>query len=300
MKKWMAFALVLAMLLSFAACGGISELETDVGDLSSLAEGSVLEKADKVQQPDFPETVIVDDENCTVKVTAIDANNMWGYTLKVFLENKTDLNLMFSLNQVSVNDYMCDPFWATTVIPGMKANEEISFSTEEFKKIGITDVTDITFLLRVYDEDNWDAEDLIEDMFTIYPLGEAADKAYSREAQSGDLVLFDTENCTMIITGYDPNNAWGYTVNAFLVNKTDKALMFSVGDAAVNGFMCDPYWAKEVAAGKMSYAEISWSETAFEENSITEVEKLTLPINVYDSDDWSMGYLIEETFEVIP
>lgn len=300
MKKWMAFALVLIMLLSLVACGDISDLEAALDEMDSSAEDSVLEKEEEIQQPDFPETTIVDDENCTVKVTAIEADSMWGYTMKVFLENKTDLNLMYTVDYVSVNDYMCDPFWATTVTPGMKANEEISFSEDSFEEIGITDVTDITFQLRVYDSDNWDTEDLVKDTFTIYPLGEAADKAYHREEQPGDLVLFDTDDCTMIVTGYDPDNLWGYTVKVFLENKTDSTLMFSTDNVAVNGFMCDPFWAKEVAAGKMAYAEISWSETDFEENGITEVEQLTMPIHVYNSDDWSMDYLIEETFEIIP
>lgn len=306
MKKWIAFCVVLCMLLMLAACGSVADLESAVNDLESAADNlepvvdqDLFEK-EEVRQPDFPETVIVDNENCTVKIIGIDANNVWGYTLKVFLENKTDLNLMFSLDKVSVNDYMCDPFWATTVTAGMKSNEEVSFSSDDFEEIGITDVTDITFQLRVYDSDNWDAEDLVNDMFTIYPLGEDADQEYHREVQPEDLVLFDTDTCAMIVTGYEPDNLWGYTVKVFLVNKTEHALMFSVDDAAVNGFMCDPFWAKEVAAEKMSYAEISWAEESFEENGITEVEILTLPISVYDNENWEVDHYIDETFEVKP
>ena len=310
MKKLMALIMVLSVLLTFAACGGES-LAADVTDdvvptptaeklESEEQEDEQEEEAAPIQQPDFPETVIVDDENCTVKITGIDANNMWGYTLKVFLENKTDLNLMYSVDKVSVNGYMCDPFWAATVNAGMKANEEISFTADAFEKNGITDVTDITFNLRVYNDDDWAADALVDDMYVIYPLGEEAVREYPREAQPNDEVLFDTEDCTMIVTGYNPDGLWGYTMNVFLVNKTDKNLMFSVNEASVNGFMCDPFWAHEVAAGKMSYAEISWQEADFEANGITEVESLTLPIQVQDNDDWMVDPLVDETFEINP
>lgn len=310
MKKLMALIMVLSVLLTFVACGGES-LATDVmDDVVPTPTTEKLEPAEQeneqeedpapIQQPNFPETVIVDDENCTVKITGIDANNMWGYTLKVYLENKTNLNLMYTVNQVSVNGYMCDPFWAATVNAGMKANEEISFAEDSFEKNGITDVTDITFNLRVYDDDDWTADALVDDLHVIYPLGEDAAREYPREPQPDDVVLFDTDDCTMIVTGYDPDGLWGYTVNVFLVNKTEKNLMFSVNDASVNGYMCDPFWAHEVAAGKMSYAEISWQEADFEANGITEVESLTLPIRVYDNDDWMAESLIEDTVELNP
>ena len=309
MKKLIALILVLSILMAFAACGemvpsedidGNAETAATAGKVEPEEEGEEKEEVASVQQPDFPETIIVDDENCTVKITSIEADDMWGYTLKVYLENKTDLNLMYSLDQVSVNGYMCDPFWATTVNAGMKANEDISFTKESFKECGITDVTDITFKLRVYDDEDWTADALVEDMYVIYPLGEDAAQVYTREAQPDDVILFDTEDCTMIVTGYDPDGLFGYTVNVFILNKTDENLMFSIGDAAVNGFMCDPFWATEVAAGKMAYSEISWLEDDFEANGITEVETLTLPIRVYNSDDWAEAEYVSDTFELNP
>lgn len=244
--------------------------------------------------------VIPDNEFCTFKINSIETDNMWGYTLKACLENKTDLELMFSLSNVSVNGFMCDPLWATTVTSGMKSNEEISFTSESFERNGIVDVTDITFTLSVYDNNDWAAEHLVSEEFTIYPLGEEAVQSYTRTPAEGEIVLFDNENCAMIITGFEPDNLFGYTVNAYLENKSDSNLMFSIGDASVNGFMCDPLWAETVAAGKRSNTAISWMTSDFEANGITEVESLTLPITVYDADNWTDSYLVEDTFTVEP
>lgn len=291
MNKKLTSLLALAMILpTLAACSDAP------ADSNAGATVSTEAAAPEI----FEEIILVDDENCTFKITAIEEDSILGYTLKAHLENKTDMELMFSLNNASVNGFMCDPFWAASVTPGMKANEEISFSDSDFARNGISDVTEIAFTLRVYDNNDWTAEHLVDDTFTIHPMGEEAVTAYVRTPQEDEIVLFDDENCTMIVTGFDPENMWGYTVNVYLENKTDKNLMFSIGDAAVNGYMCDPFWAETVAAGKRSNTEISWSSSDFEDNGITEVESLTLPIRVYDADEWMDHDLISETFTINP
>lgn len=83
-------------------------------------------------------------------------------------------------------------------------------------------------------------------------------------------------------------------------NKTDLELMFSTDGVAVNGFMCDPFWADSVAAGKRSNTEITWSEDDFAENGITEVTEITLPVRVYDNNDWSAEDIANEIFTVNP
>lgn len=301
-KKLLSLLLAAVMLMALAACGDTAgnEIQNDTPAQENAAVPETEAPTEAAKEIEFEETIFVDNESCTFKIIAIDADNMWGYTLKAFLENKTEQDLMFSLTNVSVNGFMCDPFWAATVTPGMKANEEISFSSSDFELNGITDVTDITFDLDVYDNNNWEADYLVSETFTLYPLGEEAVVPYERTAQEGEIVLFDEENCTMIVTGFDPDNMWGYTVNVYLENKTDKDLMFSINDAAVNGFMCDPFWATTVAAGKRSNTAISWMTSDFEANDITEVESLSLPIRVYDENDWSADALIEQTFTVNP
>lgn len=300
LNKILSILLAILFVVTLAACGETTETHEDTVQ-NPVQETEAAEVPAETTAPVvFEETILVDDENCTFKVTAIDADNLWGYTLKVYLENKTNKELTFSVNDVSVNGFMCDPFWAANVTADMKANEEISFSKDSFSANGITTVTDIAFTLSVYDSNDWTADHLVSDVFSIYPCGEDAVQTYERTPQNSDIVLFDNESCSMIITGFDPDNIWGYTVNVYLENKTDKNLMFSLDGAAVNGFMCDPYWADTVAAGKRSNTSISWMASEFEENGITDVESLTLPIRVYDSDDWTADDLVDETFTVNP
>ncbi len=285
-KKSLTVILALLLIFSTAACS------------KSTSSGSGTTgsgQSDKTALPEFTETVIVDDENCTFTITAIEENN--GYTWDVYLENKTDKNLMFSLDMVSLNGFMCDPYWATTVTAGMKSNDEINWYSSTLSESGVADtVTAAEFELRIYDSDDWSADSLVDAVYTVYPHGEAAVQTYTREAQADDNVLFDNEYATMVIVGVEPDSTWGYTLNVYLENKTDNAQMFSADDVSVNGFMCDPYWATSVAAGKKKYCTISWSDSKFEESNITEVETITMPVKVYNYDDWTVDDYIDETF----
>ena len=119
-------------------------------------------------------------------------------------------------------------------------------------------------------------------------------------APVAELTLVDDENCTVIIKGYDADALLGYGVNVYLENKTDKELMFSVGEVSVNGYMCDPFWAATVSAGKKANEQIIFFESDLEANGIEIVEEITFTLNVYDSDDWLAEYLVKEVFTVNP
>lgn len=307
-KKILVLMLTAAMVLSFAACGESAQEPATAADAESvettpgnevLAEEENPEASEESEMT-FTEQVLVDDENCTVKVTGIEEDALWGYALKVFLENKTDLELMYTVEDVSVNGFMCDPFWASSVTAQMKANEEISFFDEMLKNNGIEAPTDITFTLRVYDNNDWAAEELVEQEFTIYPMGEEAVRPYERTAQPGDIVLVDNEQCGIIVTGFEMDEIWGYTMKVYLENKTDMELMFSTDGVAVNGFMCDPFWAQTVSEGKRSNSEICWYAESLAENGISEVTQIVLPVRVYDNNDWMADDLVNQTFTVNP
>ena len=163
-QKMMAFLLAAVFCLALAACGGAEENTT----------GSVNSSSSSTQESTKPsgtskEQVLVEDENITVKFTGTQEDSLWGYTVKVYLENNTDNDLMFSVDDVSVNGFMCDPFWASTVAAGKKANEKITFSEAAFAENGIEAVEEITFTLHVYDSNDLSADSLLKKTFTVNP-----------------------------------------------------------------------------------------------------------------------------------
>ena len=117
---------------------------------------------------------------------------------------------------------------------------------------------------------------------------------------AAEVTLVDDENCTVIIKGYDEDALLGYGVNVYLENKTDKELMFSLGEVSVNGYMCDPFWARTVSAGKKANEQITFLESDLEANGIEKVEEISFTLNVYDNADWLAEYLVKESFTVNP
>ncbi len=173
MIKIISFFTALGLVCSLAACMNESsgqETGTDPG-MATDPTASVSQPEEQPQAPTepFEEMVLLDDEHVTVKITGVNPDGLFGYTIGVFLENKTDLQLMYSVDNVSVNGYMCDPFWATMVDAGKKANEQISFMESDFERNGIEEVTDVTFTLKVYDSNNLTSDNLIEKTFIINP-----------------------------------------------------------------------------------------------------------------------------------
>ncbi len=165
MKKLMTALTVLALVLTLAACQSSADSETGTDSTPAIQSPQFsTAPAEK-----FDQILLVDDESATVRVTAIETDSLWGYTLKVFLENKTDKELMFTVDKVSVNGFMIDPFWAAAVDGGKKANEEISFLDSDFEENGIEAVEEITLTLRVYDSGDILADDLITKTVTIRP-----------------------------------------------------------------------------------------------------------------------------------
>lgn len=312
MKKVISLALSALLALSLAACGGsnTTTVASSTESSGSSTEAAQTEAPESEETPaaksEFQEQTIVDNEYCTVILKGTDdGDGMCGYSLKVYLENKTaDKTLLFGMDNTSVNGVMVDPLWGATVAPGKKSNETISWLSTSLEKNNIKadDITQVSFTLNVYDKDDLAADEFVDEEFTIYPKGEENASTVEREAQSTDIVLFDNDSCSMTVTGFEHDDICGYTVKAYLVNKTNKDLTFYCDDASINGYMADPLWATTVAAGKTSNSDISWSNSTLEENGIDEssIEEIELPITVYPSEDLTADKLVDETFTITP
>jgi len=119
----------------------------------------------------FSEThvVVADDENVRFVIEGVTGDPASDYEVHVFLENKTDRNLLYAWDLVSVNGHMIDPFWGCSVGAGKRACSAITFSRSDLEQNGITDVSELEFTLTVTDYDSWEAGTLLEDTFTYNP-----------------------------------------------------------------------------------------------------------------------------------
>ena len=279
MKKLISMCLCLAAVLTLTVGLGTSALAAD----------------------GFEAVTAVDNEACAVTIKSIDPDSLWGYTLKVLLENRSaETSYMFAVESAFINGVECDPFFAREVAPGKKSNEDVSFRLDTLEENGVGEPTDIEIVFRVHDADDWTAEDVAHETVHIYPAGEDKVQTFQRQAQDTDTVLVDNDDISVIVTGYDPDSLFGYGVELFLVNKTDRPLVFSVDDASVNGFMIEPYYGHELAPGKCCFGEMTWSASNLEENDIETVEDIEFTLHVRDSDDWMADDVYNGTVTLTP
>ncbi|MCD7809603.1 MAG: hypothetical protein LUH02_09685 [Erysipelotrichaceae bacterium] len=102
------------------------------------------------------DNVLVDNDEVTVIVIGYDPDDTWGYGVNLYLVNKTDTEVMFSVDDASINGYMIDPFYATTVSAGKCAFSTISWYDTDLEDNGIEDIEEIEFKLTAYDDENYE------------------------------------------------------------------------------------------------------------------------------------------------
>lgn len=134
---------------------------------------SVYPTGKSVQDIQYPERkstaneqVLVDNDECTFVILSSGYEGA-DYQLHCYLENKTGHSIMFGTDEVSVNGYMADPFWGTSVAPGKRMYATIVFYESVLTENGISDVEDIEFALHVTNEDTWDQH--FNEVFTYKP-----------------------------------------------------------------------------------------------------------------------------------
>ena len=122
MKKLITLFMVIIMVFCFVSCVATTSATVSKEETSSETFSA------------FSEAVIVDEQGVKFTVTSMPYDDsIWGAGIKVRLENDTDKNLMYALDNVSINGYMVNVLFATTVSAGKKENTSITiFSSEAF------------------------------------------------------------------------------------------------------------------------------------------------------------------------
>lgn len=328
MKKRLLTIIIILVLLSIACkSSGDKKKAPEVGEVTEVTEVLVETEKDEtkgekeivsptepiepIQSPTevsasvsevlpFEEIVVVDNTEVVIKLTGIDPDDSWGYGVKTYLENKSDSKTYrFSVVDAYINGVQCDRLFSSEIGPGKKEFVSISFNTEELSENKVTEFTDIEIVFSARDADDWLAEDVAYETINIYPYGEDKAIQFVRESMPNDNVVIDNEYVTMIVTGYEHDDIWGFTANLYLVNKTDKEVLFSVSNGSVNGFMVNPFFYHSLLPSKVSFSTMSWSDSSLEEQGITDIEEIEFTLRVYEFKNYDND-LVNEVIRLIP
>lgn len=246
--------------------------------------------------------VVLDNELFSITAKSIDEDSEYVYAVYLLIENKSpDKTYTFGIQKGQVNGVEVDPYTIIFINPGKKAN--ITVFIENLKEYGIEEYTDIELTVNVTEgKYTYDEPYTMSESIHIYPYGKENAGKFVYEAKAGDQVLVDNEYVTVIYTGDNKENELGYSINLYIVNKTDKDITVSGDDMSINGYMVGADFFKDVSAGKVSLSNIQWYEETFQENDIDEskINDIEFSLDIYPKDDIEAEHFFNGMLKITP
>ena len=246
--------------------------------------------------------VVLDNELFSITAKSIDEDSEYVYAVYLLIENKSpDKTYTFGIQKGEVNGVEVDPYTIIFINPGKKAN--ITVFIENLKEYGIEEYTDIELIVNVTEgKYTYDEPYTMSESIHIYPYGKENAGKFVYEAKAGDQVLVDNEYVTVIYTGDNKENELGYSINLYIVNKTDKDITVSGDDMSINGYMVGADFFKDVSAGKVSLATMIWPEETFKENDIDEskIDDIEFSLDIYPPENIEAEHFFNGMLKITP
>ena len=86
----------------------------------------------------------------------VDENSFWGTAILLYCENNSGKNIGISVDEMSINGFMMDPLFTTTVYDGKMAFEDITIFSEDLVANGIEAIEDVEIRFHVYDASTYE------------------------------------------------------------------------------------------------------------------------------------------------
>ncbi len=261
-------------------------------DESTKTESSDNPSADSgnestVVLPSVSKQTPVDTDVCKFTVTGIKEDSFIGPTLLCELENKSkDVNYMFSIKDSYVNGVYTPMYLYSEVAAGKKMNVEVSLSTDEMRKYGLTKITDIEITLEVKDSSaSWIDPPAVLETFNIQPYGKGQVKKFNIGNDVVKNVYIDNKYAKVSALNYYFNDMYGYCIDLFIENKSDANISVKFENTSVNKKLLDPYVYEVVNKGKSVIARVDWPVSDFEEHGFTTFEEIKFTLVIANNDD---------------
>ena len=252
--------------------------------------------ASSVSGAGFEPFVAYSENDITVTFTALEVDPVWGPEISVMIENNTDQNITVQAKNTSVNGAMIETIFSCDVAAGKKANDSISFYSEDLELAGITEIYEIELSLLFFNSETWADIDL-SDPILIYTDAGPNTQTFD---DSGS-VAYDVDGVRIVVKGLIMDGSYhGADVLLYIENNTDQNLTVQARDVSVNGIMLDPIFSSDVYGGKVAFDMLTFLKTDLEDNAIDDIESIELRFEIFDAQTWNdvaESDLITITFE---
>lgn len=271
------FALLLTLL---CGCGGDAEEPTVPSESEEVAAALTdFEGSSNIK--------FYSDSGCSFSLLNIGTDEAGDYCWNVELKNLGSQTLIFSMDQVYVNDFAIDPYWAAKVEPGMSLSDTVSWYASDFGLYGVGDVSRVDFRLRIYPLGREDAP-LTDTELSLYPRGRSAHHEAQRLWLSTDSILAEKESYALAVTQVEKNSSTGilesYSLRLYLENRSEAEARFVLKNIKVNGQSCDKELNSRLCGGKKDYMILSFDLEDLSQMEVSQVLSIELELEMADCD----------------
>lgn len=86
----------------------------------------------------------------------VDENSFWGTAILLYCENNSGKNVGISVDDMSINGFMMNPLFSTTVYDGKKSIDDITVFSSELEENEIEAIEEVELKFHIYDAESYD------------------------------------------------------------------------------------------------------------------------------------------------
>ena len=101
-------------------------------------------------------TELLNEKGIKVVGKTVDENSFWGAGILLYCENKSGKNIRISVEEMSINGFMINPFFSAGVYDGKMAIDSITIFSSDLEENDIEKIEEVELKFKVYDEDTYD------------------------------------------------------------------------------------------------------------------------------------------------
>ncbi|MBR5564674.1 MAG: hypothetical protein IKW08_00775 [Roseburia sp.] len=133
--------------------------DTDTYDTLFDTEGIMLQTSANEYMDTTPNDVgmeLYNADGIRIVGKTVDENSFWGTAILLYCENSSGKNISISVEEMSVNGFMMNPLFTTTIYDGKMAVEDITVFSSDLEENGIEKIEDVELKFHIYDAETYD------------------------------------------------------------------------------------------------------------------------------------------------
>ena len=109
--------------------------------------------------PDDAGTELYNANGIRIVGKTVDENSFWGTAILLYCENNSGKNIVISVDEMSINGFMMNPLYSTTVYDGKMSIDDVTIFSSDLEENGIENIEEVELKFHIYDADSYSTID---------------------------------------------------------------------------------------------------------------------------------------------